>query len=104
MIFLNSKDINEYEEELYATLTLHKEIFRLLRIFANTYYNSNKGREENRVDEFLSKEVTKITTTLAEDTTGPAQEGFPESLKQSIQRSLNQYKNYENEKQKEDLR
>jgi hypothetical protein len=91
LIYLASKDINEYETEVYVTLTLHKSTFKLLRIFANMY--SRKGKEEGRVDEFTSCEITKLVQALAEDSTGPAQKDFPDSLKQHIQRYLKESKN-----------
>jgi hypothetical protein len=59
-----------------------------LRIFANTYYGKKGSTEEKRIDNFLSEEATKILETLASDSSGPAQEPFPDSLKQHIQKLL----------------
>jgi hypothetical protein len=72
-------------------LTLDKNILRLLKIFSNALGIS--ATEKIRIDNVLSSEITKIIEVLAEDSTGPAQEGFPVSLKKSISRSLNEYKN-----------
>jgi hypothetical protein len=83
----NNKNKNE-EENVYVFLKLNKNIAQLLRIFANTYGDGRRGsstEEKNRIDNFLSEEVTKIIETLASDSSGPAQEPFPDSLKQHVQ-------------------
>lgn len=86
----NNKNKNE-EEKVYVLLKLNKNIGQLLRIFANTY-GADKGigssTENKRIDNFLSKEVTKIIEALASDSSGPAQEPFPDSLKQHVKNLL----------------
>lgn len=82
-------------------LTLDKNILRLLKIFSNAL--GIGSTERIRIDSFLSSEVTKIIEILAEDSTGPAQEGFPYKLKQSISRTLNEYKNFSEKDNLEDL-
>ena len=67
-----------------------------MRIFANTYYGEGGSIEEKRIDNFLSEEVTKIVETLASDSSGPAQEPFPDSLKQHVQNLLNEANNNNN--------
>jgi hypothetical protein len=74
---------NNEEEQISVILRLNKTIAQLLRIFANTY-GEGGGTEEKRIDNFLSEEVTKIVETLASDSSGPAQEPFPDSLKQHV--------------------
>lgn len=91
MIYVDSKDINEYETEVYVNLTLHKSTFKLLRIFSNIY--SSKSKEEKRVNEFLSNQITSILQALAVDPKGLAQKDFPETLKSHINLYLQESKN-----------
>jgi hypothetical protein len=83
--------IKNEEEKVYVLLKLNKNIAQLLRIFANTY-GADKGigssTENKRIDNFLSKEVTKIVQALASDSSGPAQDPFPDSLKQHVKNLL----------------
>ena len=88
----NKNKNNNEEEKIYVLLKLNKNIAQLLRIFANTH--GEGGTEEKRIDNFLSEEVTKIVEALASDSLGPAQELFPDSLKQHVQ---NLYKEMEEE-------
>jgi hypothetical protein len=84
----DDEDKSSYEE-ISVVLRLKKNIVQILRIFANTYYGEKGStEEEKRIDNFLSEEVTKIVETLASDSSGPAQEPFPDSLKQYIQSLL----------------
>jgi hypothetical protein len=73
-----------------------------LRIFVNTY--GEEGTEEKRIDNFLSEEISKIVETLASDSSGPAQEPFPDSLKQHIQNLLNEATDNNNNKDIEYLK
>ena len=87
----NNKNKNNNEEEkIYVLLKLNKNIAQLLRIFANTHADKGIGSstENKRIDNFLSKEVTKIIEALASDSSGPAQEPFPDSLKQHVKNLL----------------
>ena len=81
---ISSSAANNNEEEHWSVLLrLNKTIAQLLRIFANTYGEGVKYRREKNW-KFLSEEVTKIVETLASDSSGPAQEPFPDSLKQHL--------------------
>ena len=88
----NDKDDDKSYEEISVVLRLKKNIVQILRIFANVYGERRRGstEEEKRIDNFLSEEVTKIVETLASDSSGPAQEPFPDSLKQHVQNLLNE--------------
>ena len=108
----NNKNKNNNEEEkIYVLLKLNKNIAQLLRIFANTHA-ADKGigssTENKRIDNFLSKEVTKIIQALASDSSGPAQEPFPDSLKQHVKNLLlnkeTDNNNNNNKKWMEDLK
>jgi hypothetical protein len=104
----NKNKNNEEEEKIYVLLKLNKNIAQLLRIFANTYADDVEGggstEEKNRIDNFLSEEVTKIIETLASDPSGPAQELFPDSLKQHVKNLLKEADNNNNKKWMEDLK
>jgi hypothetical protein len=82
----NKKNKNNEEEKVYVLLKLNKNVAQLLRIFANTY--GEGSTEKKRIDNFLSEEVTKIIETLASDSSGPAQELFPDTLKQHVKNLL----------------
>ena len=85
----NKNKNNNKEEKVYVLLKLNKNIAQLLRIFANTHADKGIGSTENkRIDNFLTEEVTKIIQALASDSSGPAQEPFPDSLKQHVQNLL----------------
>ena len=95
----NDKDDDDKSyEEISVGLRLKKNIVQILRIFANTY-GKGESTEEKRIDNFLSEEVTKIIEALASDSSGPAQEPFPDSLKQHVQNLLN-----DSNKKREDLK
>ena len=97
IIYNNDKDDDKSYEEISVVLRLKKNIVQILRIFANTYDGERRGRtEEKRIHNFLSEEVTKIVETLVSDSSGPAQEPFPDSLKQHIQNLLNEANNNNN--------
>jgi hypothetical protein len=84
----NGRDYDDKSyEEISVVLKLKKNIVQILSIFANAYGNGG-STDEKRIDNFLSEEVTKIVETLASDSSGPAQEPFPNSLKQHIQKLL----------------
>jgi hypothetical protein len=92
LTYNNNNNNNKNEEEnVYVFLKLNKNIVQLLRIFANTYgeVGDSNTEENKRIDNFLSKEVTKIIQALASDSSGPAQEPFPDSLKQHVKNLLN---------------
>lgn len=92
-MFLETFEMSEpiNDNTIRVDLTLDPNILRLLKIFSNAL--GIGGTERIRIDNFLSSQVTSIIESISEDSTGPAQEGFPISLKKSISRSLNEYKN-----------
>ena len=94
---INNKDNDDKSyEEISVVLRLKKNIVQILRIFANVHADKGIGTENKRIDNFLSEEVTKIVETLASDSSGPAQETFPVSLKQHVQNLLNEANNDNN--------
>ena len=86
------------DNTINVTLTLDSNILRLLNIFSNAL--GVGGTEKIRIDNFLSVQITSIIESISEDPEGPAQEGFPVTLKKTISRSLNEYRNNNNLKEK----
>jgi hypothetical protein len=84
----NNNNNNDNYENVYVTLRLHKNIARLLIIFANIH--AEKGStEEKRIDNFLVQEITETVKALAAE---PLPEEYPDSLKQLIRMLFNSSK------------